>query len=409
MLDMRKPRLSEEETKILMNEFEVDPRPGKQRRMQLAAQIGTTPRRVQIWFQNARAKRLRQQRESGTQDNQTETRRDDKESVSPDSGMCGADENLSDSGETKPHPWLDNALPVDSPVLVSTSPSTILHQGEPEWDDSSSHTSSTSHSRDSTSPVQGPGPDLSPKSKQSPPSNKVAGSGINYHGLDAIYKPNADGFLFLRSPSPDPDMRRTASLQSRATQSLPKPTFTQQLVPGPSRSKHAPPPPPPLPLSAPKQGHVYHTTTSSPSYSSPPSMLPSPSPPSMLPSPSPPSTQHRQQQVQIPPQPSFGPFDHHFPSNQSTPSTTTNDASTSSNKNNPHTNRRYAFADWNDAPVSPRPVALRTSLQHEHRPSRKRFKPQYPYTRHNFPNSMPDLLPLDRYLSHLATLDPGAS
>jgi hypothetical protein len=50
----KRRRTSPEELDILENTFKVDPMPNQALRQQLAQQLGMTPRRVQIWFQNKR-------------------------------------------------------------------------------------------------------------------------------------------------------------------------------------------------------------------------------------------------------------------------------------------------------------------------------------------------------------------
>ncbi|KAI9303113.1 homeobox domain-containing protein, partial [Cunninghamella echinulata] len=49
-------RISTEQCDILESEYEKNTKPNASKRYQLAHQLGMTPRTVQIWFQNKRAK-----------------------------------------------------------------------------------------------------------------------------------------------------------------------------------------------------------------------------------------------------------------------------------------------------------------------------------------------------------------
>ncbi|RUS22871.1 hypothetical protein BC938DRAFT_475172 [Jimgerdemannia flammicorona] len=60
----RRRRLTQEETRILNQVFETTTKPNSQVRKRLAQQLGMTPRAVQIWFQNRRAKQKRDSNES---------------------------------------------------------------------------------------------------------------------------------------------------------------------------------------------------------------------------------------------------------------------------------------------------------------------------------------------------------
>jgi hypothetical protein len=51
----KRRRTSPEELDILETTFKSDPMPNQALRQQLAQQLGMTPRRVQIWFQNKRS------------------------------------------------------------------------------------------------------------------------------------------------------------------------------------------------------------------------------------------------------------------------------------------------------------------------------------------------------------------
>lgn len=64
----RRRRLTQEETRILNNVFETTTKPNSQVRKRLAQQLGMTPRAVQIWFQNRRAKQKRDSTESANAD-----------------------------------------------------------------------------------------------------------------------------------------------------------------------------------------------------------------------------------------------------------------------------------------------------------------------------------------------------
>ncbi|OZJ04818.1 hypothetical protein BZG36_02333 [Bifiguratus adelaidae] len=55
----RRRRLTQEETKTLNSVFEATTKPNSQARKKLAEKLGMTPRAVQIWFQNRRAKQKR--------------------------------------------------------------------------------------------------------------------------------------------------------------------------------------------------------------------------------------------------------------------------------------------------------------------------------------------------------------
>lgn len=57
---MSRKRIEPEKTRILMRVFEVNQKPDTETRMALAQQLEMTPRSVQIWFQNRRAKLKRE-------------------------------------------------------------------------------------------------------------------------------------------------------------------------------------------------------------------------------------------------------------------------------------------------------------------------------------------------------------
>ncbi|KAL1918508.1 uncharacterized protein VTP21DRAFT_3168 [Calcarisporiella thermophila] len=56
-------RLSSHETALLMSVYDVTPKPSANLRQRLAKELGMTPRSVQIWFQNRRAKLKREELE----------------------------------------------------------------------------------------------------------------------------------------------------------------------------------------------------------------------------------------------------------------------------------------------------------------------------------------------------------
>ncbi|OIR57876.1 MAG: uncharacterized protein A8A55_1344 [Amphiamblys sp. WSBS2006] len=63
-LKKRRRRMTPEETAYLLNYFRRCPRPTTYQRYEISMEIGITPRMVQVWFQNRRAKTRREQRET---------------------------------------------------------------------------------------------------------------------------------------------------------------------------------------------------------------------------------------------------------------------------------------------------------------------------------------------------------
>lgn len=60
----KRQRLTELQSKYLLSAFQQNPKPDAQQRQKLAASVGLSPRAIQIWYQNRRAK-LRKEATAG--------------------------------------------------------------------------------------------------------------------------------------------------------------------------------------------------------------------------------------------------------------------------------------------------------------------------------------------------------
>ena len=58
-------RYTEQELRVLMRSFRRNPKPSRAVKERLAEQLGTTFKRINIWFQNQRAREKRQRRLAG--------------------------------------------------------------------------------------------------------------------------------------------------------------------------------------------------------------------------------------------------------------------------------------------------------------------------------------------------------
>jgi len=127
----KRQRTSPDQLAILEQIFQTDKMPSQQTRVQLADQLGMSSRRVQIWFQNKRAKVKRGQNKSEF-DLQTPNPTDSRDTASL-SSSSGASEpsspvvpdSLSSSSATV-HSLLSSSPP-NSPALVPSSPSHTRH------------------------------------------------------------------------------------------------------------------------------------------------------------------------------------------------------------------------------------------------------------------------------------------
>jgi hypothetical protein len=102
MLNKKKrQRTSPDQLAILEQIFQTDKMPNQQTRVQLADQLGMSSRRVQIWFQNKRAKV--------------------KRSVSKNDTECSSPNSLNSSSSSIASPSSPSS-PSESPILSSSSP-----------------------------------------------------------------------------------------------------------------------------------------------------------------------------------------------------------------------------------------------------------------------------------------------
>jgi len=104
----KRQRTSPDQLEILERIFQTDKMPNQQTRVQLADQLGMSSRRVQIWFQNKRAKVKR-----------SSSRPDGEECASPDS-LSQSTSSLSSSTPSSPS-TSDGGI--DSPIASPDSPS----------------------------------------------------------------------------------------------------------------------------------------------------------------------------------------------------------------------------------------------------------------------------------------------
>lgn len=124
----KRQRTSPDQLAILEQIFQTDKMPSQQTRVQLADQLGMSSRRVQIWFQNKRAKVKRGQTKSEA--SPSSDLRDTTASLSSSSGASEPsspvvpDSLLSSSN---PVHSLLSLSPPNSPALVPSSPTHRLH------------------------------------------------------------------------------------------------------------------------------------------------------------------------------------------------------------------------------------------------------------------------------------------
>jgi len=107
----KRQRTNPDQLAILEQIFQTDKMPNQQTRVQLADQLGMSSRRVQIWFQNKRAK---VKRSSSKPDGE------DDECPSPNS-LSQSSSSLSPDSPTSPSDSDESPSPVDSPSGTSAA------------------------------------------------------------------------------------------------------------------------------------------------------------------------------------------------------------------------------------------------------------------------------------------------
>jgi hypothetical protein len=149
MLNKKKrQRTSPDQLAILEQIFQTDKMPNQQTRVQLADQLGMSSRRVQIWFQNKRAKV--------------------KRSVSKNDTECSSPNSLNSSSSSIASPSSPSS-PSESPILSSSSPAQTIQPflldvlavnaaAAPIVIPATSQTPSTSASHSTTTTVPTPSP-----------------------------------------------------------------------------------------------------------------------------------------------------------------------------------------------------------------------------------------------------------
>lgn len=108
----KRQRTSPEQLAILEQIFQTDKMPNQQTRVQLADQLGMSSRRVQIWFQNKRAKVKRGTGKEGSQNG------------SPAGQSNGRRDSTSSSSSSAP----SSPVPVSSPSSPASSPIPLVPQ-----------------------------------------------------------------------------------------------------------------------------------------------------------------------------------------------------------------------------------------------------------------------------------------
>jgi len=117
----KRQRTSPDQLAILEQIFQTDKMPSQQTRVQLADQLGMSSRRVQIWFQNKRAKVKRGQTKSETQPS------DPRDTASLSSSSGASEPSSPVVPDSLPSSSTVHSLlslsPPNSPALVPSSPS----------------------------------------------------------------------------------------------------------------------------------------------------------------------------------------------------------------------------------------------------------------------------------------------
>jgi len=126
----KRQRTSPDQLAILEQIFQTDKMPSQQTRVQLADQLGMSSRRVQIWFQNKRAK-VKRGHSKGEQTAPDSPSRDGNGSLSSSSGISEPSSPVvpdslspSPSSASAVH-LLGSSSPLNSPALVPSSPSLL--------------------------------------------------------------------------------------------------------------------------------------------------------------------------------------------------------------------------------------------------------------------------------------------
>jgi len=114
----KRQRTSPDQLAILETIFQTDKMPNQQTRVQLADQLGMSSRRVQIWFQNKRAK-VKRSVSKHDGDSSSDTLNQSSGSISPP------------SSPSSPNVPLDDESPVLSPTLTRTAPQIALLKQQP--------------------------------------------------------------------------------------------------------------------------------------------------------------------------------------------------------------------------------------------------------------------------------------
>jgi len=119
----KRQRTSPDQLAILETIFQTDKMPSQQTRVQLADQLGMSSRRVQIWFQNKRAKVKRGLSKSEG----TESPEQDARMLSSSSGISEPSSPVPDSFQDSSSPSssspVHSLLSPNSPAVVPSSPS----------------------------------------------------------------------------------------------------------------------------------------------------------------------------------------------------------------------------------------------------------------------------------------------
>jgi hypothetical protein len=119
----KRQRTSPEQLAILEQIFQTDKMPNQQTRVQLADQLGMSSRRVQIWFQNKRAKVKRSQMKEGSADGSPSSSQNglrDSTSSSPSSPSSPVPEDETLSPISSPNPMV--LVPQNMPIMQQQQP-----------------------------------------------------------------------------------------------------------------------------------------------------------------------------------------------------------------------------------------------------------------------------------------------
>lgn len=117
----KRQRTSPDQLAILEQIFQTDKMPSQQTRVQLADQLGMSSRRVQIWFQNKRAKVKRGQVKSEVSPSSAENASLSSSSGASEPSSPIVPDSIPSSSSTPVHTLL-SLSPPNSPALVPSSP-----------------------------------------------------------------------------------------------------------------------------------------------------------------------------------------------------------------------------------------------------------------------------------------------